>query len=89
MEAFPGVESGMRSLGNRLRGRQRSSLYQVAQTVSAIMCIVFPTNHHVGDIALWPSFCKGISVYDRVWYLHDHMRCGSSDVWAGMSLHCD
>lgn len=29
LEAFPGVEDGMRSLGDRLRGRQRSSLYQV------------------------------------------------------------
>jgi hypothetical protein len=31
LEAFPGVEDGMRSLGVRLRGRQRSSLYQVCQ----------------------------------------------------------
>ena len=29
LEAFPGVEDSMRSLGDRLRGRQRSSLYQV------------------------------------------------------------
>lgn len=29
LEAFPGVEEGVRSLGDRLRGRRRSSLYQV------------------------------------------------------------
>lgn len=30
LEAFPGVEEGVRSIGDRLRGRQRSSLYQVS-----------------------------------------------------------
>lgn len=28
MDAFPAVEQGVRGLGNRLRGRQRGSLYQ-------------------------------------------------------------
>ena len=30
LEAFPGMEEGVRSIGDRLRGRQRSSLYQVS-----------------------------------------------------------
>ena len=34
LEAFPGMEEGVRSTGDRLRGRQRSSLYQVSLTRS-------------------------------------------------------
>ena len=35
LEAFPGVEEGVRSIGDRLRGRQRGSLYQVCFPSSA------------------------------------------------------
>ena len=35
LEAFPGVEEGVRSIGDRLRGRQRGSLYQVCFPLSA------------------------------------------------------
>ena len=39
LEAFPAVEDGMRSLGDRLRGRQRSSLYQVCAYASSAVAL--------------------------------------------------
>jgi hypothetical protein len=40
-EAFPGVGDSVRDLGSRLRGRQRSALYQ-ARPLNNLLCLPFP-----------------------------------------------
>ena len=80
LEAFPGVEHGMRSLGDRLRGRQRSSLYQVALTASTIMPYLSPRSSsvyrtpHRGEVAARGFLLKG---YMTMWIAAQAM-CGLS-----------
>ena len=72
LEAFPGVEDGMRSLGDRLRGRQRSSLYQVwLHDLYQALCNLFLPHSLMQSSSEWLRCCMEVSAQHSVLTIGD------------------